>query len=66
MGYKTSFPVVFYRFSFRCTVNGSVYGTGTGTSAIAARQAAAKQVLEKLKKEDAVTVCAKFSLKTEA
>ncbi|XP_065487181.1 interferon-induced, double-stranded RNA-activated protein kinase isoform X2 [Caloenas nicobarica] len=42
-------------FSCSCTINGSVYGTGTGNSIAAAKQAAAKQALEKLKKEDAVT-----------
>ncbi|NWW98195.1 E2AK2 kinase, partial [Caloenas nicobarica] len=43
-------------FSCSCTINGSVYGNGTGNSIAAAKQAAAKQALEKLKKEDAVTV----------
>lgn len=65
MGYNTLFPVVFYRFSCSCTVSGYVYGSGTGTSIAAAKQAAAKQALEKLRKQGTLTVCAIFSLKTE-
>lgn len=60
MGYKTSFPVVFYRFSYSCTISGFVYGIGNGASVSAAKQAAAKQAFEKLQDEDALTVCVKL------
>ncbi|NXN48403.1 E2AK2 kinase, partial [Rynchops niger] len=43
-------------FSFSCTVSGVLYGIGTGTSVAAARQAAAKQALEKLSSEGSLTV----------
>ncbi|NXQ93768.1 E2AK2 kinase, partial [Sagittarius serpentarius] len=35
-------------FSCSCTISGFVYGSGTGTSLDAAKQAAAKQAFEKL------------------
>uniref|UniRef100_A0A8D0EX17 Eukaryotic translation initiation factor 2 alpha kinase 2 n=1 Tax=Strix occidentalis caurina TaxID=311401 RepID=A0A8D0EX17_STROC len=47
-------------FSCSCTISGIVYGSGTGTSLAAAKQAAAKQAFEKLNKEDTLTVCAIF------
>lgn len=65
MGYKTLFPVVFYRFSCSCTISGFVYGIGTGASLATAKQAAAKQAFEELKQRGTLTVCAIFSLKTE-
>ncbi|KAM6367389.1 interferon-induced, double-stranded RNA-activated protein kinase isoform 2-T3 [Alca torda] len=43
-------------FSCSCTISGVLYGTGTGTSVAAAKQAAAKQALEKLKGEGSVTM----------
>ncbi|KFV89217.1 Interferon-induced, double-stranded RNA-activated protein kinase, partial [Fulmarus glacialis] len=43
-------------FSCSCTISGFVYGLGTGPSLAAAKQAAAKKALEKLKKEDTPTV----------
>ncbi|XP_010283522.1 PREDICTED: interferon-induced, double-stranded RNA-activated protein kinase, partial [Phaethon lepturus] len=43
-------------FSCSCTINGFVYGIGTGTSLAAAKQAAAKQAYEKLNKEGALTM----------
>uniref|UniRef100_A0A8C0F7G8 Eukaryotic translation initiation factor 2 alpha kinase 2 n=1 Tax=Bubo bubo TaxID=30461 RepID=A0A8C0F7G8_BUBBB len=48
-------------FSCSCTISGIVYGSGTGTSLAAAKQAAAKQAFEKLNKEDTLTVCAIFT-----
>jgi len=42
-----------------------LYGTGTGNTSAAAKQAAAKQAFEKLNMEGALTVCVIFSLKTE-
>ncbi|KFQ73175.1 Interferon-induced, double-stranded RNA-activated protein kinase, partial [Phaethon lepturus] len=50
-------------FSCSCTINGFVYGIGTGTSLAAAKQAAAKQAYEKLNKEGALTVL-KFNFST--
>lgn len=38
-------------FSCSCTISGFVYGIGTGPSLTAAKQAAAKEALEKLDKE---------------
>ncbi|XP_049687375.1 interferon-induced, double-stranded RNA-activated protein kinase isoform X1 [Accipiter gentilis] len=43
-------------FSCSCTVSGYVYGSGTGTSIAAAKQAAAKQALEKLYKQGTLTM----------
>ncbi|XP_028939583.1 interferon-induced, double-stranded RNA-activated protein kinase, partial [Antrostomus carolinensis] len=43
-------------FSCNCTISGFVYGTGTGPSLATAKQAAAKQALEKLNKEGATTM----------
>ncbi|XP_054050744.1 interferon-induced, double-stranded RNA-activated protein kinase isoform X1 [Rissa tridactyla] len=43
-------------FSFSCTISGVLYGIGTGASVAAARQAAAKQALEKLNREGALTM----------
>ncbi|KFP46483.1 Interferon-induced, double-stranded RNA-activated protein kinase, partial [Cathartes aura] len=43
-------------FSCNCTISGFMYGSGTGTSLAAAEQAAAKQALEKLKEQGALTV----------
>ncbi|NWY57686.1 E2AK2 kinase, partial [Chionis minor] len=43
-------------FSYSCTISGKLYGIGTGTSAAAAKQAAAKQAFEKLNDEGALTV----------
>ncbi|NXF42952.1 E2AK2 kinase, partial [Oceanites oceanicus] len=48
-------------FSCSCAINGTVYGTGTGPSLAAAKQAAAKEVLEKLNKPGAPTVCIMIS-----
>ncbi|XP_026700904.1 interferon-induced, double-stranded RNA-activated protein kinase isoform X3 [Athene cunicularia] len=48
-------------FSCSCTVSGIVYGSGTGTSLAAAKQAAAKQAFEKLNKEDTLTMGSKYS-----
>lgn len=56
-------PVVFSRFSCRCTISGYVYGNGTGPSLAAAKQAAAKQAFEKLIEQGDITVCAIFNLK---
>ncbi|XP_052661359.1 interferon-induced, double-stranded RNA-activated protein kinase isoform X3 [Harpia harpyja] len=43
-------------FSCSCTISGFVYGSGTGTSVAAAKQAAAKQALEKLHKQGTLTM----------
>ncbi|XP_008492225.1 interferon-induced, double-stranded RNA-activated protein kinase isoform X1 [Calypte anna] len=43
-------------FSCRCTISGVVYGTGTGPSLAAAKQAAAKQACEKLIEEGCLTM----------
>ncbi|XP_074025266.1 interferon-induced, double-stranded RNA-activated protein kinase [Numenius arquata] len=43
-------------YSYSCTVSGVLYGTGVGNSAAAAKQAAAKQAFEKLKKEGFLTM----------
>ncbi|XP_009976858.1 PREDICTED: interferon-induced, double-stranded RNA-activated protein kinase-like, partial [Tauraco erythrolophus] len=43
-------------FSCSCTINGAVYGIGTGPSLAAAKQAAAKQAVEKLMKEGYLTM----------
>ncbi|KAM6407266.1 interferon-induced, double-stranded RNA-activated protein kinase isoform 2-T3 [Pluvialis apricaria] len=43
-------------FSYSCTISGVVYGIGTGTSAAAAKQAAAKQALEKLNSKGPLTM----------
>ncbi|NXM05591.1 E2AK2 kinase, partial [Tyrannus savana] len=40
-----------------CTINGQLYGRGTGPTLAAAKQAAAKQALEKVNKEGSLTVC---------
>uniref|UniRef100_A0A6G1R329 Eukaryotic translation initiation factor 2 alpha kinase 2 n=1 Tax=Hypotaenidia okinawae TaxID=2861861 RepID=A0A6G1R329_9GRUI len=52
-------------YYFSCTISGVLYGTGTGASPTAAKQAAAKQGLEKLNQEQDLTVCATFSPKPE-
>ncbi|XP_042645345.1 interferon-induced, double-stranded RNA-activated protein kinase [Tyto alba] len=44
------------RFSCSCTISGIVYGSGTGASLAAAKQAAAKQAFEKLNKENTLTM----------
>ncbi|NWQ70550.1 E2AK2 kinase, partial [Neopipo cinnamomea] len=44
-------------FSCSCTISGQLYGRGTGPTLAAAKQAAAKQALEKVNKEDSLTVC---------
>ncbi|NXT83848.1 E2AK2 kinase, partial [Zapornia atra] len=43
-------------YSFRCIISGVLYGTGIGTSPTAAKQAAAKEALEKLNQEQDLTV----------
>ncbi|KAM9273022.1 interferon-induced, double-stranded RNA-activated protein kinase isoform 3-T6 [Cariama cristata] len=43
-------------FSCSCTISGFVYGTGTGTSLAAAKQAAAKQAFENLNEQGALTM----------
>ncbi|NWU78707.1 E2AK2 kinase, partial [Onychorhynchus coronatus] len=50
-------------FSCSCTINGQLYGMGTGPTKAAAKQAAAKQALEKVNKEGSLTVCAIFTQK---
>lgn len=65
MAYKTQFPVAFYRYTVSCTISGHVYGRGTGPTLAAAKQAAAKEAYEKVKKERSLRVCAIFSLITE-
>ncbi|NXC15311.1 E2AK2 kinase, partial [Corythaeola cristata] len=40
-------------FSCSCTIGGYVYGIGTGPTLAAAKQAAAKEAVEKLEKEGA-------------
>ncbi|KFP27053.1 Interferon-induced, double-stranded RNA-activated protein kinase, partial [Colius striatus] len=60
-------------FSCSCTVNGELYGTGTGLNLAAAKHAAAKEALERLNREaheklnnkPTTTVCAIFSFKIE-
>ncbi|NWX46655.1 E2AK2 kinase, partial [Steatornis caripensis] len=47
-------------FSCSCTISGVVYGTGTGTSVSAAKQAAAKQAYEQLNKQCSPTVSVYF------
>ncbi|KAM9298403.1 interferon-induced, double-stranded RNA-activated protein kinase isoform 3-T4 [Morus bassanus] len=49
-------------FSCSCTISGSVYGTGSGTSLAAAKQAAAKKAFEKLKEEGDLTMGSEKSL----
>uniref|UniRef100_A0A8C4UPG9 E2AK2 kinase n=1 Tax=Falco tinnunculus TaxID=100819 RepID=A0A8C4UPG9_FALTI len=44
-------------FFCSCTVSGFVYGSGTGTSLAAAKQAAAKQAIEELDKQGIHIVC---------
>lgn len=56
---------MFYRYSISCTINGDLYGRGTGPSRAAAKRAAAKEAYEKVNKESSLTVCAIFSLNTE-
>ncbi|XP_056342475.1 interferon-induced, double-stranded RNA-activated protein kinase isoform X1 [Oenanthe melanoleuca] len=43
-------------YSVSCTINGHVYGRGTGRSVVAAKQAAAKEAYEKINKESSLTV----------
>ncbi|NXK27519.1 E2AK2 kinase, partial [Arenaria interpres] len=43
-------------YSYSCTISGVLYGVGSGNSAAAAKQAAAKQAFEKLKNEGFLTV----------
>ncbi|NXI56251.1 E2AK2 kinase, partial [Chloroceryle aenea] len=53
------------KFFCSCIISGSVYGTGSGSSRAAAKQAAAKEALEKLKEEGDPAVCAIYGLKTK-
>ncbi|NWU17964.1 E2AK2 kinase, partial [Cephalopterus ornatus] len=48
-------------FSCSCTISGQFYGRGTGPTLAAAKQAAAKQALEKVNKEDSLTMEAEKS-----
>nr|XP_009932715.1 PREDICTED: interferon-induced, double-stranded RNA-activated protein kinase [Opisthocomus hoazin] len=48
-------------FSCSCTVSGVLYGTGTGNTSAAAKQAAAKQAFEKLNMEGALTITSEKS-----
>ncbi|PKU49126.1 interferon- double-stranded rna-activated protein kinase [Limosa lapponica baueri] len=43
-------------YSYSCTISGVLYGIGSGNSAAAAKQAAAKQAFEKLKNEGFLTM----------
>ncbi|XP_014806210.1 PREDICTED: interferon-induced, double-stranded RNA-activated protein kinase isoform X2 [Calidris pugnax] len=43
-------------YSYSCTISGVLYGVGSGNSAAAAKQAAAKQAFEKLEKEGFLTM----------
>ncbi|NXI37351.1 E2AK2 kinase, partial [Galbula dea] len=47
-------------FSCSCTISGLMYGSGTGNSVAAAKQAAAKKAFEKLSQEGSLTVCSIF------
>ncbi|NWS95508.1 E2AK2 kinase, partial [Mionectes macconnelli] len=51
--------------SCSCTISGQLYGRGTGPTLAAAKQAAAKQALEKVNKKGSLTVVAVFTIKTE-
>uniref|UniRef100_A0A8C3MWZ5 Uncharacterized protein n=1 Tax=Geospiza parvula TaxID=87175 RepID=A0A8C3MWZ5_GEOPR len=52
-------------YSISCTIDGRLFGKGTGPSLAAAKKAAAKEAYKKVNKESSLTVCAIFSLITE-